>query len=365
MKKRIFMFTSWVLPAVFILAVVFGTVTGAQAAPYFQGKSITFIVPSGAGGGTDTFGRMVGKHLRKHIPGKPNIFIRDVPAAGGVVAANYVYTGKTDGRTVLVSTSKTVIAGFLRPKGLVFELQKMQPIYASPIGGVFYAKPGIIKEPKDLVTAKGLVFGHGVATSGTTSCFIWPKALLGIKTEKMVLGYDGSGPARLAFLSGEVNFSGGSTIDYNASMKTFVDKGEAVPIYQTGILDEKGDIVKEPAAPADIPTVKELYIQIYGKKPSGPMWEATKLVFGARTFGKCILLPEKVPQKIADIFREAAAKMIKDKKFLEEADRLTPGAAHLFGEGLVKAYPKGVSGDPELVDFMKKYLSKEYDIAFD
>jgi tripartite-type tricarboxylate transporter receptor subunit TctC len=308
---------------------------------------------------------MLQVHIRQYLPGKPNIVIRNMPAAGGTVGANYAYGAKPDGRTVLISSSKTVMQNILRPKGVDFYLEKMHPVYSAPIGSVYYVAPGVVKEPKDVVNAKGLIFGHEAATNGTTGNFLWPKELLGIKVEKLVLGYDSSGDARLAFLSGEVTCSGGSTIDYNASMKPYVEKGDALPIYQSGMLDENGEVVKEPAAPADIPTVRELYIQIYGKEPSGMKFEACKLVIGTRTFGKALLLPEKTPADIVRAYREAAIKMTKNAKFLEEAARLIPGAPHFVGEKFAKVYPKGVAGSPDVIEFMKNYYTKEFDIVFD
>ena len=58
-------------------------------------------------------------------------------------------------------------------------------------------------------------------------------------------------------------------------------------------------------------------------------------------------------------------KMTKDKEFLKEASRLLPGAPHFVGKELGKVYPAGVSGPPEVIDFMKKFLTKEYGVVFD
>ena len=168
----------------------------------------------------------------------------------------------------------------------------------------------------------------------------------------------------MAFITGETNCSGETTLGYNTAMKPYVARGEAVPLYQSGIMDEKGNVVREPAAP-DVPTVPELYEQIYGKKPSGPIWEVYKLVVGAHTFGKTLIFPTQTPEEILKIYKDAVAKMVKDPVFLKESENASPGAPHYFGKILTSQYPAGVSGTPELVNFMKKVALEKYDVVFD
>jgi hypothetical protein len=100
------------------------------------------------------------------------------------------------------------------------KLEEMYPFYGQPEGQFYVIKPGLIKEPKDILTAKGLIFGHNVPTAGTTTPFLVAHELLGFEC-KMVLGYAGSGPSRLAFLAGESNVCGGGTGGYN-TWKPFI-----------------------------------------------------------------------------------------------------------------------------------------------
>src|SRR5262249_5039531 len=72
----------------------------AQAS-FYQGKTITLIVGSGAGTAYDMYGRLLANHIGKHIPGNPNVMVQNMPAAGGMVAANFVYeVAKPDGLTM-------------------------------------------------------------------------------------------------------------------------------------------------------------------------------------------------------------------------------------------------------------------------
>lgn len=61
-----------------------------DVAPYFKGKTVTIIVGSPAGGGYDSYARLLGRHLGKHLPGEPTIVVSDMPGASGDVASAYV-----------------------------------------------------------------------------------------------------------------------------------------------------------------------------------------------------------------------------------------------------------------------------------
>lgn len=337
---------SWALPA-------------TQAAPSFAGEAITIIVPKSPGGGTDILARTVARHLRNFIPGKPTVVIRNMGASRGLIGTNFGWNARPDGKTILSVSATEVIYNIFRQPGAEYRLHEMYPIFSSPTGNVYFAKRGLFKEPKEVMTAKGIIFGSGEPND----VFVWAKELLGFTPEKMIWGYSGA-ESRQAFLQGEINVGRESTIGYNSVMASYVKKGEAMPLFQSGILDSQGNVVREPAAP-DAPTVAELYEQVYGKKPSGPVFESYKLLVGIATYGKGFLLPKGVPEDIASVYEAAVAEMIKDPKFLKEMESMNPRAPHLFGKDLVRNYPKVALGDPEVAKFMRKILLEKYKMSFD
>src|SRR5574341_1531236 len=70
-------------------------------APYYQGKTVTLIVGTSAGTAYDAYGRLFANHIGKHIPGNPSVIVQNMPAAGGLAAANFVYgIAKPDGLTL-------------------------------------------------------------------------------------------------------------------------------------------------------------------------------------------------------------------------------------------------------------------------
>ncbi len=72
-----------------------------DAAQFYTGRSITFLVGYGSGASYDTGARMVARHLGKYIPGKPSIVVQNLPGAGSMVAANQLYyTAAKDGSVI-------------------------------------------------------------------------------------------------------------------------------------------------------------------------------------------------------------------------------------------------------------------------
>src|SRR5678816_4723411 len=78
-------------PFLFAVAVLLLASSVHAAAPYYEGKSIRIIVGTAPGGGYDTYTRLLARHFSKHIPGNPTVIVDNMPGAGGLLSANYMY----------------------------------------------------------------------------------------------------------------------------------------------------------------------------------------------------------------------------------------------------------------------------------
>src|SRR6267154_2188980 len=76
-----------------------GATPAAADSGIFKDKTISYIVATGAGGGYDAYGRLIGRFLQKHLPGS-RVIVRNVPGAGHIVGANTLYTSRPDGLTI-------------------------------------------------------------------------------------------------------------------------------------------------------------------------------------------------------------------------------------------------------------------------
>src|SRR3954463_8769239 len=86
------------------VAMAAGAVNPAAADPiadFYRGQTISLLVGANTGGGYDAYARPVSRHLGRFIPGEPNIVVKYMPAAGGLPAANTLYTvASKDGLTM-------------------------------------------------------------------------------------------------------------------------------------------------------------------------------------------------------------------------------------------------------------------------
>lgn len=239
------------------------TATTAASPVSFAGKTIAIVVPTSAGGSTDIFARLYARYLTSFLPGKPTIIVKTMPGGASTIGGNYAYTAKPDGTTLLASTVGVHVAQLLGISAVQYDLVKMTALIGTPAGALYYMKSGIVSTPEDVTKAKGIIFGYSSGTSAGTILFLIAKESMNIPTDRVVVGYGSSGDARRAFLSGETNFSYETSGGYQEALVPYVEKGQVMLVFQTGLVDEKGDIVKDPNMPP-IPTYKELYQKIMG-----------------------------------------------------------------------------------------------------
>ncbi len=331
---------------------------------YFKGKNIEFIVPVAAGGGTDTFARFLSGWLPKFIPGNPVITVRNMPGANAMIGCNYVYkVAKKDGLTVLAASSGNNLLSLLQSKGVEYDLNNMPMVISASSGQLFYIKEDFVKNFKDVFDREIIIFGHNPAGGGVATSFILAKEILGFKTKKIILAYGGTGEARRAFLAGEINASGETLQTYEGYVKPLEKKGEIKILFQIGTLDSAGNVIRLDPPLGHIPTVYDRYVEIYGKPPSGKAWEAFKTLIGPfAVFEKGLYFPPGTPSEVVNIVGEACEKIVKDPKFIAEADAKLQ-SMFISGEPMRKIYDKSmIQANPEAISWLKTWLREKWGV---
>src|SRR5436305_14656725 len=88
-------------PALAALVFIGAGARADEVADFYKGKQVSVIVGYGTGGGYDIYGRLMARHLGRHIPGQPNVVVQNMPGAGSLRAANHLYTtAPKDGSTI-------------------------------------------------------------------------------------------------------------------------------------------------------------------------------------------------------------------------------------------------------------------------
>jgi len=116
------------IPVVVFLfgSVVMAAIAQASTHEFFKGKTIRFVVGNSAGGAMDDWSRFIARHLGKHIPGNPDIVVQNMPGAGGVTAANYIYSvAKPDGLALGLVNPALYIDQLIGSKEVRFDWPKL------------------------------------------------------------------------------------------------------------------------------------------------------------------------------------------------------------------------------------------------
>lgn len=303
----------------------------AHGAPYYEGKTITFVVPHSAGGGTDITARLWAKFLPQFIPGKPTIVVRNMPGGGASVGGNYVANSRPDGLTVLIGSSNTGVGSLLQTSGVDYSYEEMPVFILASVAEVMVGWTDITKSHKDFLTAKNLIFGMEPLPNPSAATWLILKDAVGFKS-KDVLAFQGGADRALAWFQKETNVTWLTSPQYSRSAKSEVEKGTAVKLMQSGLLSKKGEMVRSEYF-SDVPTPGEVWKDLTGKAPSGIEWEATLALLGyARTSNKPALLPKGTPDNILQILRSAAVKMLADPEYQEAATKIFGGDPQYAGE---------------------------------
>jgi tripartite-type tricarboxylate transporter receptor subunit TctC len=290
----------------------------AENAPFYRGKQVVMLVASGAGGGYDTYARTLARYITKYIPGNPAIVPKDVPGAGGLIAANSLYNSTApDGLTFAALTNGAAMDPLFGETAARFD------------GGRFNWIGSIGKLQNICVTRQGTPVTRieqartrevTVAASGATgNSAIMPKIVnrfLGTKF-RVITGYaEGSG-VTLALERGEVD--GVCGMSYSTLKATHPDwfrDHRVNVILQIGLNRLK-----------DLPSVPSALDFVSGRDR-----QILQLILIRQEMGRPFALPPGAPVDRVALFRRAFDATMRDKGFLAEASKLSLEIDPLTGE---------------------------------
>ncbi len=352
----------WGLNVALLMAVL--ALQPAVAKDYYAGKRITVLVGFSAGGGTDTAARILTKHFAKYVPGNPKIQVKNMPGAGSIKAHNFVYErAKPDGLTILY-TPVQFSAELFAAKGVRFQYAKYSLIGAlkgSPF--VMFARtdsiPGGLKNPADFANAKNVRFA-GIRPSvvldmlGRTSL-----DLLGIKY-RYIPGYRGAAKIRPAIRSNEANTAVHGLVGWRSGVEPTMGKeGIVKALWYYPLKNDQGQFVKSPLVP-EMKTFLEVYREIKGKDPSGPYWDALKLVLELRGVVTNVFVgPPGMNTEAVAALQAGFDKMITDPANIAQQKKSIGFAYEKVSNETARRFIADLNKvDPKVVAFWKDYIKK-------
>ncbi len=300
MKKRI---STAVFGAVLTAALC--SIATVQAAPDYEGKTLRLIVGTSPGGGYDTYARAIARHMPRHLPGKPNLIVQNMPGAGSLIAANYLYNvARPDGLTFAMLISGLVMEQAMGTEGIRFDAGKFQWIGAPSVGMPACAFMGFsgIETLQDLVKSKKPIT-MGAAGSSTREQPRILKQWIGANV-KLVPGYQGTAGIRAAMSRREVDGACWQWVSMKITARDMLDAegdGRLIPVLLQGDSDD--------------PQVKGLpgYTDFI---ESPEDMEAFNAWMAQYRFFRPFAAPPKAPADRVDVLRRAFKATLEDPEFL-------------------------------------------------
>ncbi len=316
-----------------------------SAAPFYEGKTIRVIVGFSAGGGFDTYSRLIGRHLSRHIPGAPAVVVENMPGAASLVAANHVYNvAKPDGLTVLNFHGNQVINQLIGKPGIEFDARKFEYIgipTQDNVACAFY-KPSGITTFDALKNAKTPVKLGGVAPGDTT----YNTARLLIAALKLpiqlVAGYKGTAEVKLASEAGEVAGGCWQWESIKSIWRQGLDSGNVAVVLQVNPKPHP-ELAKVPNAIDFAPNENSKLLLKYGG-------------FDPSAITRPYAVAPGTPKDRVQMLRKAFVETMKDPEFLADAKKSRLDTDPLTGEQIEKIVVELFKMDASLVSQLKEIL---------
>ena len=336
------------------------SVANPTEVPFYQGKRITFLINFTAGGPTDIEGRIVARHLGKHIPGNPRIVVRNMAGAGGIAGTNYMgQVAKPDGLTVAFF-GPPLTQQLLQDSGLRVDLSEF--VWLGGIGQplVCFIRKDAGGGIEDAQSLPGLDEFKAAGIRPTTSLDLRLRMaldLLGAKY-RYVSGYRGTANLVAGIMQNEVQYSCGTILTFHQIIEpNLIRPGVAATLWYFPVTDADGQQVPDPRLEG-IPTFIDVYESLKGRKPEGPLYEAMRLINNySVAMQRASFVPAGTPSEAVGALRRAWEALPQDEGFVAEYTRLVKAPPDLVQATAVQAHVAAVRGiAPDTVAVIKQFL---------
>lgn len=309
MTGKVFLRTSIALMVVLIPAWIEAADIGSD--DFYKGKRIRIIVGYSPGGGYDTYARMIARYIDRYIPNKPGIVVQNMPGAGGLVSANYVYNlAPRDGTAVLHVGGSTILKQLAGDDGVKYDALKFNYLGAPFTEGtvlVITKKAGIGKFEETLgENPKELVLGGISAGSPQDVATSLLRDVLGAKV-RLISGYGGTSMIRAAMERGEIDGMFNSWASLRATSFDLIKSGEWLVLAY---------VSESPFA--DLPHVPSI-TKFAKTEDQRQLVRLSTLV--PYQFARAFYAPPGVPAARLKILQTAMQRTLSDKQYLMQSEK--------------------------------------------
>lgn len=288
------------------LGSLFMAAPSLAASDFYAGKEVSFYIGFGSGGGYDSYSRLAARHLARHIPGTPNVVPKNMPGAGGLKVAGYMWKlAPKDGTALAMASEALALEQILESPGTDYKADQFNWIgrmFSTP--SVFYTWHTAPVKTIEEARQRESMFG----SSGAGITYYTPRALnkLAGTKFKVITGYTGSAEVELALERGEVDGGFGFWWEIERRRPEWISERKVYPLYV--VYNQR--IAELP----DIPTTIELASTDEGR-------EIMKLLASTTAIGRSIFTTAGVPDDRVAQLRNAYQTMLTDADFESDMNK--------------------------------------------
>lgn len=275
----------------------------ADVAGFYKGKKMRMVVGFSPGGGFDAYGRLVARHMGKHIPGNPTFVVNNLPGASGLKAVQSLSAQPKDGTVIVNFNTGNVLKSLTDPGKVKIRFTDVAFLgsVSSDMRVCYMWHATGIKTWDDLLKRKQVNLGATSKTSGSYLDAALLRTLFGVKV-KHITGYPGSAEQRLAIERGELDGDCGS---YESIPVQWIKENKINVTHRNSRLSPEG--VNAPFI-LDIAKTEEQK-QILG------------FILSINEIFRAFVVHKDVPADRLKALRDGLMAMVKDKAFLADSEK--------------------------------------------
>jgi tripartite-type tricarboxylate transporter receptor subunit TctC len=299
---------------------------------FFARKTVTIIIGYTAGGSYDLYGRMVARHLGKHIPGQPAVIAQNMPGAGSLKAANYLYeVAPRDGTALGVIVESAALEQALANPAVQYDATKFAYLGRVATSNNIFMQwhTAKVQSLEDAKRAETSLAGTGPGSIAETVPRLL-NALVGTKF-KLVSGYPASSEAMLAMERGEVEGASSSWAAVKVGKQAWLREHKIKIILQT--------TPERIAELPDTPSLGEIGDTAEDR-------EVFALYASGSAIGRSLLAPPGLAADRVQALRTAFQTMVGDAEFVADLQRLNVELEPLSGEAVERLVVRTLSVPP-------------------
>ena len=299
--------------------------SSGYAQDFYLGKTVRIIVGGSAGGGFDTYSRVMARHMGRHIPGNPALLVENMTGAGTLIAAKYLHSNaKPDGLTFGIFNGGLILGRVLGMKGIDFDVRELQyigvPVQDSTVCAL-RKESGVGNIDQWFASKSPLKLGGLSPGNSVSDVPRVVNAALNLPLQ-VVDGYKGTAEARMAADAGELHGACWAWESMRVNWANALKSGDTKVILQ--VANKKiPDLV-------NVPQALEL-----AKNDEARLLLKAGAIDPAAIVRVYVTSP-RTPKDRVQILRNAFARTLTDPDFLAETKKINLDVNPLSGEEVKK-----------------------------